>query len=60
MFHDRRQTEARCRMTAEQREKIPAHDHLAPIIADADTGFGGITSVMKLTKLFIESGAGGT
>jgi len=28
-------------------------------VADADAGFGGITSVMKLAKMFIESGAGG-
>lgn len=30
-----------------------------PIIADADAGFGGITSVMKLAKIFIESGVSG-
>ncbi len=59
MFHDRRQNEARYRMTPEERDKNPEYDYLAPIIADADTGFGGITSVMKLTKLFIEAGAGG-
>lgn len=59
IFHDRRQKEERCRMTAEQRDKTPEYDFLAPIIADGDTGFGGITSVMKLTKLFIEAGAGG-
>lgn len=34
-------------------------DYLVPIIADGDAGFGGITSVMKLTKMFIEAGAGG-
>ena len=34
-------------------------DYLVPIIADADAGFGGITSVMKLVKLFVEAGAGG-
>jgi len=60
MFHDRRQTEERYRLTPEQREQTPEYDYLAPIIADADTGFGGITSVMKLAKLFIEAGAGGT
>lgn len=32
-------------------------DYLRPIIADADTGHGGLSSVMKLTKLFAESGA---
>lgn len=59
MFHDRKQTEARCRMTPEQLAKTPVYDHLRPIIADGDTGFGGPTSVMKLVKLFIEAGAGG-
>ena len=59
MFHDRRQTEERYRMTPEKLTQTPEYDYLAPIIADADTGFGGITSVMKLTKLFIEAGAGG-
>jgi isocitrate lyase len=32
---------------------------LVPAIADADAGFGGITSVMKLVKMFIDAGAGG-
>jgi len=32
---------------------------MCPIIADADAGFGGATSVMKLTKAFIEAGAAG-
>merc|ERR1711865_815391 len=30
-----------------------------PIIADADTGHGGITATMKLCKMFIENGAAG-
>merc|ERR1711988_2093661 len=30
-----------------------------PIIADADTGHGGLTATMKLTKMFIENGAAG-
>lgn len=29
------------------------------MIADADTGHGGLTAIMKLTKLFIEKGAAG-
>jgi len=33
------------------------HDYFKPIIADADSGFGGISSTMKLTKMFIEAGA---
>merc|ERR1719335_1649035 len=36
-FHDRKQTEARARMTPEDRAKTPATDYLNPIIADADT-----------------------
>lgn len=31
-------------------------DYLRPIIADGDTGHGGISSVMKLAKVFGESG----
>lgn len=46
-------------MTDEQRETRPRVDYLVPIVADADAGFGGITSVMKSIKLFIEAGAGG-
>ena len=34
-------------------------DYLRPIVADGDTGHGGITAVMKLTKLLIEAGAAG-
>jgi len=34
-------------------------DMMTPIIADGDTGHGGLTAVMKLTKLFIEAGAAG-
>lgn len=30
-----------------------------PLIADGDTGHGGLTAVMKLTKMFIENGAAG-
>jgi len=29
------------------------------MVADADAGFGGLTSIMKLMKLFIIAGAGG-
>ena len=34
-------------------------DYLVPIIADADAGFGGITTVMKLVKMFIDAGTAG-
>jgi len=43
-------------MTPEERAKTPYIDYLRPIVADADTGHGGIGSVMKLAKLFAESG----
>jgi len=46
-------------MSKEQRDKTKKIDYLVPCVADADAGFGGITSVMKLAKMFIEAGAGG-
>lgn len=59
LFHDRKQREERLRSPKEQRNSLPNIDYLRPIIADADTGHGGLTAVMKLTKLFIERGAAG-
>jgi len=44
-------------MTPEARSKTPPVDYLNPIIADADTGHGGLTATMKLVKMFIENGA---
>lgn len=38
-------------MTAQQKESTPVIDYYRPIIADADTGHGGLTAVMKLTKV---------
>jgi isocitrate lyase len=46
-------------MSPEERLKTKRIDYMCPIIADADAGFGGATSVMKLTKAFIEAGVGG-
>ncbi len=46
-------------MKPEQLEKHKKVDYLVPIMADADAGFGGITSVMKLVKMFVDAGAGG-
>merc|ERR1712100_985609 len=51
--------EERRKMKPEDRAKTPAVDYLNPIIADADTGHGGITATMKLCKMFIENGAAG-
>lgn len=58
LFHDRKQREERMSAKSKvDRSKLPNIDYLRPIIADADTGHGGLTAVMKLTKLFIEKGA---
>merc|ERR1740138_1510597 len=46
-------------MTPEERAKTPTVDYFNPIVADADTGHGGLTATMKLTKMFIENGAAG-
>merc|ERR1719194_38989 len=59
LFHDRKQYEERRKMTPEERAKTTPVDYFAPIIADADTGHGGITATMKLTKMMIENGAAG-
>lgn len=59
LFHDRKQREERLSTPKAQRGSLQQIDFLRPIIADADTGHGGLTAVMKLTKLFIEKGAAG-
>jgi len=59
LFHDRKQREERLSVPKSQRAKLANTDFLRPIIADADTGHGGLTAVMKLTKMFIERGAAG-
>lgn len=56
-MHDRKQWDARRKMTAEQRSQTPYTDYLRPIIADGDTGHGGLSAVLKLAKLFAENGA---
>ncbi|KAL1638452.1 isocitrate lyase 1 [Neofusicoccum ribis] len=59
LFHDRKQREERLSTPKESRSKLANIDYLRPIIADADTGHGGLTAIMKLTKMFIEKGAAG-
>lgn len=60
LFHDRKQREERVTTASRaDRDKLANIDYLRPIIADADTGHGGLTAVMKLTKLFVEKGAAG-
>ncbi|KAF8910064.1 isocitrate lyase [Gymnopilus junonius] len=56
-LHDKKHYDERLNITPEQRAKTPFIDYLRPIIADADTGHGGLSAVMKLVKLFAESGA---
>ncbi|GJJ13325.1 Isocitrate lyase [Clathrus columnatus] len=55
LFHDRKQRAGRLSNPSTQ----PEIDYLRPIIADADTGHGGLSAVLKLTKLFVEAGAAG-
>jgi len=51
-FHDRKQWQA----NGGKQGPIDFH---TPIISDADTGHGGLTAVMRLTKMYIEAGAAG-
>ena len=59
LFHDRKQREARSRMSEVELANTSQIDYLRPIIADADTGHGGITATLKLAKMFVEKGAAG-
>ncbi|KAJ2808934.1 isocitrate lyase 1 [Coemansia guatemalensis] len=59
LFHDRKQNEERLSTPIAERANLPFIDFLRPIIADADTGHGGITANMKLAKMFVEAGAAG-
>ncbi|KAJ1624410.1 isocitrate lyase [Pavlovales sp. CCMP2436] len=54
-LHDRRLMEAAIR--SGNMDQIP--DIMTPIVADGDTGHGGITATMKLMKMFVERGAAG-
>ena len=56
-LHDRKNWDARRKMSNTEREKTAYIDYLRPIVADGDTGHGGLTAVMKLAKLFAENGA---
>lgn len=59
--HDRRQHNERSMalINGKGSELKTRVDYLTPVIADGDTGHGGLSAVMKLTKLFIEAGAAG-
>ncbi|KAL8756449.1 MAG: hypothetical protein Q9199_002931 [Rusavskia elegans] len=56
-YHDCKHSDARRKMTASEREKASYIDYMRPIIADGDTGHGGLGTVRKLAKLFAENGA---
>lgn len=56
LFHDQRQTQLRMRYAAEDRAQLDCIDYMAPIVADADMGFGSLTACMKLARSFVESG----
>ncbi|EEQ91644.2 isocitrate lyase [Blastomyces dermatitidis ER-3] len=56
-MHDRKEWDARRKLSADQRKSTPYTDFMRPIIADGDTGHGGLTAVLKLAKLFAENGA---
>jgi len=59
LHHDRRQHQERSGKLLDNQDPGPKIDYLTPIIADGDTGHGGLSAVMKLTKLFVEAGAAG-
>jgi len=64
LHHDRRQRQERAEVFLNEGEaglkKMgPPVDYMRPIIADGDTGHGGLSAVMKLMKLFVEAGAAG-
>lgn len=56
-MHDRKQWDLRRKLSASQRASTPYVDYFRPIVADGDTGHGGLTAVLKLAKLFAENGA---
>ncbi|KAI9716832.1 MAG: hypothetical protein M1812_005172 [Candelaria pacifica] len=56
-MHDRKNWDNRRKMSSEERAKTPYLDYMRPIIADGDTGHGGLSAVLKLAKLFAENGA---
>ncbi|KAK7202592.1 isocitrate lyase [Myxozyma melibiosi] len=61
-LHDRRSWDEWLSLSADERRARvrggnPRIDYLRPIIADGDTGHGGLSAVMKLAKLFAERGA---
>ena len=59
LHHDRRQQQERSQAILAGQDPGTKLDYLQPVVADGDTGHGGLSAVMKLTKLMIEAGAAG-
>lgn len=57
--HDRKHLDERLSKSLTEREKMPYVDYLRPVVADGDTGHGGLSTVIKLAKLFGEAGVAG-
>ena len=55
-WHSQRQSHYRMLQAKETRADLENWDYLTPIVADGDMGFGGWTSTIKMTKLFVEAG----
>ncbi|KAE8444473.1 hypothetical protein EG329_000457 [Mollisiaceae sp. DMI_Dod_QoI] len=55
-WHSQRQNHYRMLQSKEARANLENWDYLTPIVADGDMGFGGLTSTVKMTKLFVEAG----
>ncbi|KAF5352700.1 hypothetical protein D9756_005854 [Leucocoprinus leucothites] len=55
LLHDKKHYDERMSATPEERANMEYIDYLRPIIADGDTGHGGLSAVLKLVKLFAES-----
>jgi len=56
IWHSQRQSHYRMLQAKENRADLENWDYLTPIVADGDMGFGGWTSTIKMTKLFVEAG----
>ena len=55
ILHDKKSWAEHCKTDGQSK----LVDYLRPVIADADTGHGGLSTVMKQAKLFVEAGVSG-
>jgi isocitrate lyase len=47
LFHDRKQRQERLSVPRDKRASLASIDYLRPIVADADTGHGGLTAEVR-------------